>query len=197
MATTYAGIVLAGGESRRYGTPKALEEIDGIPFYKKAIDILEPFVEHLVIVVHPSIRESIPVQKGVTIIMDEPKVKGEGPLAGIYSGMKAYEASHYLVLACDMPLMEGRIFKQLASIHAFLKPECSVIPCTENCVQPLAALYSSSILPHIIGLLKNKKRRLTDLFGSIDCIYVSYKSEEMITCFKNVNTPSDYTEISH
>ncbi len=196
MATTYVGIVLAGGESRRYGKPKALESVDGTPFYKKAMDVLEPIVEHLVLVVHPSIKESIgPEHKGITIIMDEPKVKGEGPLAGIYSGMKAYEASHYLVLACDMPLMERRIYQQLVCVHAFLKSECNVIPCTDNHVQPLAALYSSTSLPYISCLLENEKRRLTDLLDRIVCAYVSYESEEMIACFKNVNRPSDYTEI--
>ncbi|WP_221565574.1 molybdenum cofactor guanylyltransferase [Alkalihalobacillus sp. TS-13] len=195
MKPLFAGIVLAGGESRRYGTAKALEEIEGRPFYKIALEILQPLVEHIVVVAHPSLQSSIDEQEDVTVIMDDPEFRGEGPLAGIYSGMKAYEAAYYLVLACDMPLMKQQVYRQLISLHFLLKTDCSIVPGTRNRVQPLAALYPSAVKPVLFDLLKNERRRLTDLLSRLECAYISYHSHEMTRCFRNINTPADYKEM--
>ncbi|MGP4080876.1 molybdenum cofactor guanylyltransferase [Pseudalkalibacillus sp. R45] len=195
MKPSYAGIVLAGGESRRYGTPKALEEIEGRPFYKIALDLLQPLVDHIVVVAHPSLRSSIDEQEGLTVITDDPEFRGEGPLAGIYSGMNAYEAAYYLVLACDMPLMKQQVFRQLISIHFLFKTDCSIVPDTRNRVQPLTALYPAAVKPVLFNLLKNERRRLTDLLNRVECAYISYNSDEMARCFRNINTPADYKEM--
>ena len=34
-------IILAGGQSERFGEPKAFAEIDSQPFYRRIIDVLE------------------------------------------------------------------------------------------------------------------------------------------------------------
>ncbi|WP_261129466.1 molybdenum cofactor guanylyltransferase [Bacillus sp. Marseille-Q3570] len=192
MKSSFAGIVLAGGESRRYGTPKALEEIEGRPFYKIALEILQPLVDHIVMVAHPSLQSSIDEQEGVTVILDDPEFRGQGPLAGIYSGMNAYEATNYLVLACDMPLMKQQVFHQLVSLHFLLKNDCSIVPVTRNRLQPLAALYPAAVKPVLFDLLISEKRRLTDLLQRVECAYISYDSPEMTRCFRNINTPADY-----
>ncbi|WP_349407818.1 molybdenum cofactor guanylyltransferase [Pseudalkalibacillus sp. SCS-8] len=194
MTARNIGIVLAGGESRRYGSPKALEKMDGEFFYEKAINVLRPLVDKIVIVAHPSIIEHVsPSATNVTVITDVESYQGMGPLAGIYSGMKAETAEEYYVLACDMPKMDTAIYQQLAAVKRLLPTDCSVIPTVDGRFQPLAALYSSAVLDLIPSLLEKKKRRLTDLIQQTDCAFINYTSKHHKQSFSNVNTPEDFS----
>lgn len=184
------GIILAGGESRRYGTPKALEQMDGLYFYEKAIQVLETVVDEKVLVAHPSIKNRI--KSNITVVTDIQKYQGQGPLAGIYTGMEAAPGDEYFVLACDMPVMETEIFQQLYAVKAMLYPVCSVIPTVHDKLQPLAAIYSHPIKEKIPSLLDTGERRLTDLLRKTNCAYIRYASEKP---FRNVNTPEDYTKL--
>ncbi len=184
------GIILAGGESRRYGTPKALERIDGLYFYEKAIQVLQPVVDVMVLVAHPSIKDRI--KSNITVVTDIQNYQGQGPLAGIYTGMEAVPGDDYFVLACDMPVMETEIFQQLYAVKMMLPPDCSVIPTVHDKLQPLAAIYSHAIKEKIPSLLDAGERRLTDLLQNTNCANIRYASEKP---FRNINTPEDYTKL--
>ncbi|MGM7701986.1 molybdenum cofactor guanylyltransferase [Pseudalkalibacillus sp. Hm43] len=184
------GIILAGGESRRYGTPKALERIDGLYFYEKAIQVLQPVVDEMVLVAHPTIKGRI--KTPITVVTDLQKYQGQGPLAGIYTGMMTIPGHDYFVLACDMPVMETEIFQQLYAVKTMLPPDCSVIPTVDEKLQPLAAIYSYATKEEIPTLLDAGERRLTDLLQNTNCAYIQYSSIEP---FKNINKPEDYTKL--
>jgi molybdopterin-guanine dinucleotide biosynthesis protein A len=184
------GIILAGGESRRYGTPKALEQMDGLHFYEKAIQVLQPIVDDIVLIAHPTIKNRI--QSKITVVPDVEMYQGQGPLAGIYTGMEAAPGDEYFVLACDMPIMETEIFQQLHAVKAMLSPDCSVIPTVHDKHQPLAAIYSHAVKEVIPFLLDTGERRLTDLLQKTNCAYIRYVSEKP---FRNVNTPEDYKKL--
>ncbi|MCF6137911.1 molybdenum cofactor guanylyltransferase [Pseudalkalibacillus berkeleyi] len=197
MNLNKVGIILAGGESRRYGTPKALEKLNGIPFYLRAVDVLRPLVERIVIVAHPSIENQLnELDDQIDVITDVVEYKGMGPLAGIYSGIKYLPAADYFVLASDMPIMRSSVFQQQYAVKKMLTSDCTIIPCVDGRIQPLAAIYSASITELIPKILKSDKRRLTDLLQQTNCAYLHYTSEERMSCFKNVNTPGDYIELT-
>ena len=44
------GIVLAGGLSRRFGSPKAFARLEAKYFYERAVEAYEPFCEEVVVV---------------------------------------------------------------------------------------------------------------------------------------------------
>ncbi|WP_257345861.1 molybdenum cofactor guanylyltransferase [Pseudalkalibacillus decolorationis] len=193
---TYTGITLAGGQSRRYGTPKALETLDEEPFYKRSIRSLQPIVDKQILVVHPSLQLQMSQEYKGFMITDEPEFAGHGPLAGIFSAMNQVTTSHYIVLACDMPLMDTETLQLLKAVQPFALEESCIVPVVEGRTQPLAAIYPASAKRVIYHLLTSEKRRLTDLLNHLSCMYIRFESPRRISAFQNVNTPKDYLQIT-
>lgn len=133
------GLILCGGYSRRMGVDKAtlVSPRSGKPMVAHLSDLLE----RLGIDVYLSLRHGQAVE-GVAIspnrwITDRAGVGG--PLAGILGAMDAVEASAWLVLACDLPLLDqmtlerlfagrdGRPFVAFANAeHGFPEPLCTI-----------------------------------------------------------------------
>lgn len=110
------GILLAGGLSSRFGSPKAFAEIDGRLFYERVYEALAAACDQVVIVTRPELIGRFPA--GLDVIADLPEVAGKGPLAGICSAMEERPAERYLVLPCDMPFIgpnETQALMQLSS----------------------------------------------------------------------------------
>ena len=53
------GIVLAGGQSKRFGEPKALALRRGKPFLFYSVEALRPIVDQVVVVAQPHIQKQI------------------------------------------------------------------------------------------------------------------------------------------
>ena len=108
------GIVLAGGLSRRFGSPKAFARIENEYFYERAIDALEPHCDEVVIVTRPELLDRYaPSEK---VITDLPEFAGLGPLAGILSAMESVEADRYVVLPCDMPYVNAEVIRRITDV---------------------------------------------------------------------------------
>ncbi|RNF41160.1 molybdenum cofactor guanylyltransferase [Planococcus salinus] len=110
------GILLAGGQSRRYGSPKAFAVLEGKYFYERAYEALTAVSDHVVVVSRPELISDF--RAGMDVITDLPSVAGKGPLAGIYTAMSERPAECYVVLPCDMPYIgqkELTVFMQLSN----------------------------------------------------------------------------------
>ncbi|MFK3937150.1 molybdenum cofactor guanylyltransferase [Alkalihalobacillus sp. NPDC078783] len=192
---TFAGVVLAGGASRRFHGQKALATFNGQPFYQRAISMIEPYVDQMTIVVKPELKEKLILNETTIVIEDEPEIAGFGPLAGIYSAMNAIHADWYLVLAVDMPLMDAYTIKQLIKCTE-IKGEQAHIPFIEGRIQPLAALYHISCKEVIYHQLLNKHYRISDLFQKVQTKQWSEKDLSVSTAvFQNVNDRSTYEQL--
>lgn len=88
------GVVLAGGESSRFGSDKALAELGGRSLLEHAIARLSGWCAHVVVVG----RADAPVPT----LADWPRA-GMGPLGGIAAGLNhALEKGHATVLSCGV-----------------------------------------------------------------------------------------------
>lgn len=113
------GILLAGGLSRRFGSPKAFAKIDGDYFYETAHRALESACDGVVIVTREELLPLFP--ESLDVITDLAAIAGKGPLAGICTAMKLRPAEDYLLLPCDMPFIgppETLALKRLANPKA-------------------------------------------------------------------------------
>ena len=88
------GILLAGGLSRRYGSPKAFAEISGKKFYEIVYDTLNSVCDDVIVVTRKEFINWFP--KEYHVIVDIDKFLGCGPLAGIYSAMEEIDADHFV-----------------------------------------------------------------------------------------------------
>ena len=191
-----AGILLAGGHSRRMGRDKALLPMPGAGS--------ETFVEHLSAVLTSYCSEVVLVVRdtrqaadyaGVTarIICDE--IPGSGPLMGLYSGLRAVSAPYALVIAVDMPFVQPELIQWLLTQP---RDDTLLIPVVDGFPQVLCALYPRSILSMIEERLQAGRR---DPRALLDVVKVRTIDEAQLRTvdpqlrsFVNLNTPAEFKD---
>ncbi|MED4878096.1 NTP transferase domain-containing protein, partial [Anoxybacillus geothermalis] len=70
MKRAIAGAVLAGGQSRRFGRPKAFALHEGAPFFTWSVAALDPIADELYIVSHPSLVDEFRRQTDIPVLLD-------------------------------------------------------------------------------------------------------------------------------
>lgn len=103
------GLVLSGGKSTRMGMDKGLIAYHGIP----QRDYLYQLLERICDKTFMSIRKEQEAEISSTFntIVDEDVFKG--PFNGILSAHKKYPDVAWLVLACDLPLIDEKSLREL------------------------------------------------------------------------------------
>ena len=97
------GLVLAGGRSTRMRSDKAALEYSGRSQLERAVELVSPLVERVFVSVRADQR-SEPLRARFEQIIDSGEV--EGPIAGIMAAQTRHPAAAWLVLACDLPLLD-------------------------------------------------------------------------------------------
>ncbi len=191
------GIVLAGGNSSRMGTNKALIEILGVPMLLRQISklevVLEGYPESEILV---SVRELGVLELPEKARYVDDLTPGEGPLMGIYTCLKTLESGHVVVLGVDMPRIDPMILCELVEC---CEPGIGIVPGyrSSGFFEPLAAIYPIEMVSLIGKYLESGKRSLQELVRlGIEKRYL--KKHEIakmdVTKFMNVNCPQDFVE---
>lgn len=180
------GIVLAGGASSRYGSPKAFAQHDGRYFYEIACAALEASSEHIIIVTREELVARFPPT--MTVITDTPHFLGLGPLAGIYSAMTYREAARYIVLPCDMPFMTPAVIDNLTS--ATQQGAVTAVR-REDDVYPLVSIWTKEVQHAVYEALINRRLSVMQLLQQVKTTWV--EARQLTTnpriVFQNINEP--------
>lgn len=108
------GVILCGGQSSRMGSDKGLLMLNDKTWTQKAIDILSNFQVPIGISVNKSQHQCYSsIFPTDTLIPDDPSPQLHGPLCGLLSVHLKYPEEDLLVLACDMPLIDTELIKEL------------------------------------------------------------------------------------
>jgi molybdenum cofactor guanylyltransferase len=97
------GLLLSGGVSRRMQRDKALVEYRGEPQLVRAWRLLTEVTERAFVSARVEQRDD-PLRRSLPMIVDS--YDSVGPAAGILSAQDAYPGVAWLVLACDLPLLD-------------------------------------------------------------------------------------------
>ncbi len=144
MAPRFAGVVLAGGASRRMGADKAFTEVDGRPMVMVAVDALVEGGALAVQVIGGDTDRL--VASGLQAVPD--RWPGEGPLGGVIQAIEwAQELAvdHVMVLACDLPRASPATVRALVDL-ASGSPGSILVPVVEGRAQWLHACWSTRVL---------------------------------------------------
>lgn len=133
------GIVLAGGKSTRFGSDKALAEVDGLSMLGRAIEILSKLRLETCIVTNASSDYSRFKSK---ILRDA--VPEKGPLGGLYTALSYLERSTVIVLTCDMPVLTLDQLRSLLSAYSD-GDEAVVFARGKVDFEPFPGIYCSSL----------------------------------------------------
>ena len=186
-----AGIVLAGGQSSRFGEPKALAIWQGKTFIEHSIEALKEVVTDIVVISHPRITNELLHILDVPVVEDIELYKGSGPLAGLLTGMEFVDADWYIVAPCDTPNVSKEWALEL--IERANETYEAIVPLVEEQKQPLLALYHNKVKEKIEQLLKEEKRSMQGLLSQCNVQYVTI--EEALDVFLNVNTKEEYSQL--
>lgn len=189
-ARRYVGVILAGGASRRFGTPKMFASFKGSYYFEHAYTCLQPFCDQVFIVTNERFQACFP--KRYSILVDNPQFSGSGPLAGIYTAMQAYAASHYIFLPCDMPLVTSEVIDKLLPYHT---KEITTVSVAGKW-QPLVSIWRSELKEKIYTYLVNGHKQVKQFIYDIEHTVVSVETLSLEPhIFTNVNTPKDSEEL--
>lgn len=183
-----SGIVLTGGRSSRMGTPKALLPFGGVPLIARIVETLRPLCGEVIVVASPD--QQLPPLP-VTLVHDE--VAHQGPVGGICYGLKAASRSASFVTACDSAFLNPALIAYLVSQFAHYDV---VVPHWNGRLQPLHAVYRTSVWPSLAEQLDRGELRPTTLFERVRTRTVV--ESEIVrfdpggASFFNMNTPEDY-----
>ncbi len=105
------GLVLSGGKSTRMGTDKGLIAYHGLPQRAHLYKLLDQVCERTFISLRKDQTADLSNEFETIIDLDEFK----GPYNGLLSAHKKYPEVAWLVLACDLPLIDLEALQELIS----------------------------------------------------------------------------------
>jgi molybdopterin-guanine dinucleotide biosynthesis protein A len=189
--TTVAGIVVAGGASRRLGFDKRRLRLwgdAGPTLLEHTLDALVPLcAERMVVLNDPDAWPHLPAR----LVTD--RFPGTGVLGGIVSGLQAVAAPAALVLAADLPLLNAALLRALLArprTYHVLLPR----PAPAH-IEPLHALYRCDCLPTLRAALQRGTRRMTEALHGLHLEF--FEPHELARydphghALLNLNTPDD------
>ncbi len=194
-----AGIILAGGQSRRMGRDKALLPLPGADhssFVAHLAALLSELCREVVLVTRDAAQAAIyapSLPPSVQLASDQ--IAGVGPLMGLASGLRAIQSSHALVTAVDMPFLQPALITFLLS-----QPlnDQLLIPLVNAKPQVLLAIYPRIVLPLIEERLRAGRR---DPRSLLEVAPVRYLEEMLLRqidpdlrSFVNINTPGELAQ---
>ena len=185
-----AGVVLAGGQSSRYGQPKMFELFNGQPLYKNSLGALQKNqLQPLIIATNADLQSKFSDEDVQIIIEKQPH---QGPLSALQNIMtNSLDVEWFFVAASDMPYMNPE-FVQTMLTYIDDRYD-AIVPTQASRLQPLAALYRRTALPKANLLIQQNKRSMKVLLDQLQVCYVAF--EEDNPTFVNINTQLDWPQI--
>ena len=153
------GVILAGGQSRRFGQDKAFFQINGRPMVRIVADVLGAVFDQVIVAGgEPDQYAEI----GLTCSPDP--IKEKGALGGILNAFSNTSADSIFICGCDMPLVQVDVIRQILDNA---NDSDIILPIMDGIRQPLHAMYHRTVLPVVEELIHDSASFLPDLFGRV------------------------------
>lgn len=177
------GGVLVGGQSRRFGSDKAVAHVGGRSMASLAVQALRQVSDPVVL-----LGGDGTLAKRMALPSREDARPGCGPLSGVAAGLRwAAELERFglLVLACDLPLVSATLLKEICAL-ATSEVDAVVPESATEGTQPLCAWYGPGALPTIEARLEGGDYAMRGLLTHLRVAYVPFPDDIL-----NVNTLDD------
>lgn len=166
------GVLLVGGASTRFGSPKALARLEGETFAERAWRLLGEACTERIAVGKAADGLDLPFP----VLDDGTEVRA--PIAGVVAGLRAAEHPLTVVIPVDVPRLTAAALAALAGA------------CRDVAVPPsgpLPGAYRRSALPALERALAQGTLSLRDAIAGLDVATVELDEALLI----NVNVPDD------
>ncbi len=184
-------IILAGGKSIRFGHDKILEKINNTSLLDQVISQVEKISKDIIIVTaNERAFTQLADRKNIRIVNDI--IPGMGSLGGIYTGLVESKTHYNLVVAADMPFLNGSLLRYMINVAEGYD---FTLPHVNNWYEPLHAIYSKNCTGPAKAMFDQGKKVIVELFKYVKVRYVEAEEIDRFDpqhlSFFNINTPQD------
>ena len=166
------GVLLVGGASTRFGSPKALAPFGGRTLAERAWQLLGESCDERIAVGKESDALELPFE----LLDDGTDVRA--PIAGVVAGLRAAAHEIAVVIPVDMPMLTPEALERLAEACRDV-----AIPASG----PLPGAYRITALPALKLALAEGRLALRDAIVGLDVDVIDLDPGVLV----NVNTPDD------
>lgn len=182
-----SGIILCGGKSSRMGRQKAFLPYASKTLVEHRLDSMQEIFSEVFLVTNTpeSFRHlSANVVKDI--------IPNRGPLVGILSGLLVSLYEHSFVIPCDMPLIDTRLMRNMASKRHGLDV---LVYGHEEQMEPLVGIYSKLCIEPLEEAIFKGQGLAGDFIRKMNAaVYhppVAERKRALPSHF-NIDTPQDY-----
>lgn len=180
------GLVLAGGRSTRMQRDKAALEYAGRTQLERAVELIEPRVARVFVSVR-SEQTGDPLRARFAQIVDSGDV--EGPIAGIVAAQSLHPQAAWLVLACDLPLLDEQTLEHLLRSRRPERQATAYRSSHDGLPEPLCAIYEPSSREAIRAYVASGRDCPRKFLLNADTELLDQPEPGALD---NVNTPTEY-----
>jgi molybdopterin-guanine dinucleotide biosynthesis protein A len=184
------GLVLAGGRSSRMGEDKAALPYAGRSQLERAMTLLAPHVARAYVSVRRD-QKAEPVRAQFAQIED--RLDDAGPIAGLLAAQARHPEVAWLVLACDLPLLDESTLTHLLAARDPAALATAYRSSNDGLPEPLCAIYepgSRGALEQHVASGEYCPRKFLLKAG------VHLIEEPNPRALDNINTPQEYAAAS-
>ena len=143
------GLVLTGGKSERMGKDKGLIDYHGMPQREYLFQLLENFTESTFMSCRPD--QVGDFDKHFNTLPDS--ISGLGPFGAIISAFREYPNHAWLVIACDIPLIDQKTIIQLIQGRNPSKVATTFFNEETKFPDPLMTIWEPKAYPELLHFL--------------------------------------------
>ena len=181
------GLILLGGKSSRYGSNKALVEIEGVRLVDRVAGVMKSIFHRVILLTNTPEEYTY-----LRLPMVEDLIMGLGPMGGIYTGLMTMSDETGFLVACDMPFLSGKLIRHMVEVRDDFD---TVVPRMDWMLEPLHALYSKKCIPVIREAIEERQYQIAKCFAGMHVRYVDEEELRLwdpdLRSFFNINKPQD------
>lgn len=202
-AAPLLGLVLTGGRSRRMGQDKALLRYDGELQLDRGMRLLAPRVKRAFVSVRAD-QAGDAARARYEQIVDAPAPAGQnigagddggafGPVAGIMAAQRAHPQAAWLVLACDLPQLDGATLDHLIAARDPHRAATAYQSSHDGLPEPLCAIYEPASAAALAAHVAGGKRCPRKFLLNSAALLLQQPAPEAL---ENVNTEDEFRAAS-
>jgi molybdopterin-guanine dinucleotide biosynthesis protein A len=185
-AAPLLGLVLAGGRSTRMRTDKAALLYGGRSQLERAMELIAPHVERAYVSVRAD-QSDDPLRAVFAQIRDTRE--NLGPIAGLLAAQARHPEAAWLVLACDLPLLDEATLTHLLRSRAPQRLATAYRSSHDGLPEPLCAIWEPASAAPLAAYVATGRQCPRRFLVGADTQLID---EPNPGALDNINTPEEY-----
>ena len=187
---TLKALILTGGKSTRMGTDKASLTFQGKTLLDRLIDQVTPLTKDISLSVsHDTKAPAHPTLPQINDLEPNP-----GPLGGLAAAFAHSPDAHWLLIGCDLPLINTSDLEKLINAQTPNSPITAFLNPIDNQPEPLCTLYNPQAHEPLLSTIENNRRCARKFIASLTPTTLSPTTNQSLL---NLNRPELIPEAEH